>query len=54
MSLVEMVDGKVVDKGGKTIALIPGSFRPPHKGHLAMVKHYAELCDEALVGVGGQ
>ena len=54
MSLVEMVDGKVVDKGGKTIALVPGSFRPPHKGHFAMVKHYASLCDEVLVGIGGQ
>lgn len=41
MSFVELVDGKIVDKGGETIALIPGSFRPPHKGHFAMVKHYA-------------
>lgn len=54
MSLVEMVDGKVVDKKGKTIALIPGSFRPPHKGHLDMIKHYAEICDEVIVAVSGQ
>ena len=54
MSLVEMVDGKVVDKKGKTIALIPGSFRPPHKGHLDMIRHYAEICDEVIVAVSGQ
>ena len=54
MSLVEMIDGKVVDQKGKTIALIPGSFRPPHKGHLDMIKHYAEICDEVIVAVSGQ
>ena len=53
MSLVEMVDGKVIDQKGKTIALIPGSFRPPHKGHLDMIKHYAEICDEVIVAVSG-
>ena len=54
MSLVEMIDGKVVDKKGETIALIPGSFRPPHKGHLDMIKHYAGICDEVIVAVSGQ
>lgn len=44
-SLIDMVDGKRVDQGGSTIALIPGSFRPPHKGHFDMIKHYAALCD---------
>ena len=54
MSLVEMVDGKVVDQNGKTIALIPGSFRPPHKGHFDMIKHYARICDRVIVAVSGQ
>ena len=54
MSLVEMVNGKVVDKGGKTIALIPGSFKPPHKGHFDMIKHYARICDEVFVAISGQ
>ena len=25
------------------IALIPGSFKPPHKGHYAMIEHYSKL-----------
>lgn len=54
MSFVELVDGKMVDQEGKTIALVPGSFRPPHKGHFAMVKHYAKIADEVMVGISGQ
>lgn len=30
----------------KTIAFIPGSFRPFGEHHLRMVKHYADICDE--------
>jgi cytidyltransferase-like protein len=29
--------------------LIPGSFKPPHAGHLAMVQQYAANHDEVLV-----
>ena len=25
------------------VALIPGSFKPPHKGHYAMIEHYSKL-----------
>ena len=25
------------------VAVIPGSFKPPHKGHYAMIKHYSDL-----------
>ena len=34
---------------GKSIAIVPGSFKPPHAGHLAMIQHYAEKNDEVLV-----
>ncbi len=27
----------------KNIAILAGSFKPPHKGHYEMVKHYSEL-----------
>lgn len=54
MSLVELVDGKRIDQDGDTIALIPGSFRPPHKGHFDMIKHYAKICDKVIVVVSGQ
>lgn len=25
------------------VAIVPGSFKPPHKGHYEMIKHYSEL-----------
>jgi len=33
----------------KTIALVPGAFKPPHNGHLAMVREYADIADEVIV-----
>ena len=31
------------------VALVPGAFKPPHKGHLAMVEEYADEADEVVV-----
>lgn len=36
-------------ESGKTIALFPGSFKPPHKGHMAIVEYLASKYDEVLV-----
>ena len=33
----------------KTIAIVPGAFKPPHRGHLDMVEAYASEADEVLV-----
>lgn len=44
----------VKNMGGKTIAIIPGSFRPPHKGHFEMIRHYAAIADEVYVAISGQ
>ena len=33
----------------KTIAIVPGAFKPPHNGHLAMVREYARIADEVKV-----
>ncbi len=35
----------------RVVAVIPGKFKPPHRGHLNMVKHYAELADVVKVFV---
>ena len=43
-------DDPVVDADyPKTIAVVPGAFKPPHKGHLDMVRKYAEMADEVVV-----
>lgn len=44
----------IKNMGGKTIAIVPGSFRPPHKGHFEMIRHYSELADEVIVPISGQ
>lgn len=33
----------------KTVALVPGSFKPMHKGHFEMIKDYAKKADEVVV-----
>ena len=44
------LDDPVIDADfPKTIAVVPGAFKPPHKGHLDMVRKYADLADEVIV-----
>ena len=43
-------DDPVVDADyPKTVAVVPGAFKPPHKGHLDMVRKYANIADEVVV-----
>ena len=43
-------DDPVVDSSfPKTVAIVPGAFKPPHKGHLAMVREYSNMADEVIV-----
>ena len=43
-------DDPVVDADyPKTVAVVPGAFKPPHKGHLDMVRKYAAGADEVVV-----
>jgi cytidyltransferase-like protein len=43
-------DDPVVDADyPKTVAVVPGAFKPPHKGHLDMVRSYANIADEVVV-----
>ena len=36
-------------KPKRKIAVVPGKFKPPHKGHLQMVEHYANVSDIVVV-----
>ena len=33
----------------RTVAIVPGGFKPPHKGHLALVMHYANSSDVVYI-----
>ena len=35
----------------RTIALIPGAYKPPHKEHLNMLKHYSKIANRVLLFV---
>ena len=62
--MLELEDEDGDPVGGRTIAIVPGAFKPPHLGHLSMVKQYASEADEVVVlissplkasrGVGGK
>ena len=43
-------DDPVVDADyPKTVAVVPGAFKPPHKGHLDMVLKYTDTADEVKI-----
>ena len=33
----------------ETVAILPGKFKPPHRGHLDMIKHYLQYADRVVV-----
>ncbi len=33
----------------RKVAVIPGKFKPPHRGHLDMVEHYAQVADVVVI-----
>ena len=35
--------------GGPTIAIVPGAFKPPHLGHLDMVRQYSQMADKVII-----
>lgn len=42
---------QVASTGTKTVAVMPGSFKPPHRGHLLMAEHLSNVADEVLIFV---
>jgi cytidyltransferase-like protein len=61
--LVIEIEGDDIERD-RTLAIVPGAFKPPHLGHLSMVKQYASEADEVIVlvssplkanrGIGGK
>ena len=47
--MLELEDEDGDPVGGRTLAIVPGAFKPPHLGHLSMVKQYASEADEVVV-----
>ena len=47
------IDGLIEDlkKNDRVVVLVPGSFKPPHRGHYEMVKQYSETYPQGQVHV---
>jgi cytidyltransferase-like protein len=50
MNLGQYIAQQLLEADGKpTIALFPGAFKPPHKGHFAAVKKLLEQADQVVI-----
>jgi hypothetical protein len=49
----EPAEGELNEQGGmvpsRVLAVVPGAFKPPHRGHVAMVAEYAGEADEVII-----
>ena len=49
MNLGEYLANILLEQDRKKIAIFPGAFKPPHKGHFEVVKSLAQQADEVIV-----
>jgi cytidyltransferase-like protein len=49
MNLGEYLANLILEQDQKTIAIFPGAFKPPHKGHFEVVKLLSQQADEVVV-----
>ena len=47
--MLELEDEDGDPVGGRTLAIVPGAFKPPHLGHVDMVRQYSKMADEVVV-----
>ena len=50
--LVEELISKFKPTQGKTVAILPGGFKPPHKGHFEALNYLLEEADSGVVFIG--
>jgi len=51
VSKADVVLEDLLKKNDRVVVLIPGSFKPPHKGHYEMVRHYSQSWPDGQVHV---
>ena len=49
MNLGQYIAKQLLEQDKQTIALFPGAFKPPHKGHFVVVKKLLENADQVVV-----
>ena len=48
-SLVKELIQPLLEESGKVVALYPGKFKPPHKGHFEVAKSLLDKADEIII-----
>ena len=49
MNLGEQLAKILLEQDKQTIALFPGAFKPPHKGHVDVVKKLLDKADQVVI-----
>jgi len=49
MNLGEYLSNQILEENNKTIAIFPGAFKPPHKGHFDAVEQLLKIADQVVV-----
>ena len=47
--LVNQYLSKLNEQNAEIVSLVPGSFKPPHKGHYAMIEHFSNISSRTIV-----
>ena len=50
--LMSTVDFTMTEGEDEVIAAVAGGFKPPHRGHLEMIQHYANIADKVKLFIG--
>jgi len=50
--LLGTIDFPMTESEGEVVAAVAGGFKPPHRGHLEMIQHYAQLADRVKLFIG--
>jgi len=50
--IAEEIISKFKPTKGKTVAILPGGFKPPHKGHFSALNYLLDEADSGVVFVG--
>ena len=48
-SLVKLLIQPLLEESSHTVALLPGKFKPPHKGHFEVAKRLLNKADEVVI-----
>ena len=52
MNGIGQIKNLMKEEETQTIATVAGGFKPPHRGHMEMIQHYADMADKVKLFIG--